>query len=166
MTRRMVLVVAISLAAIAAVAGVAVSRAGRRAHTYRLLDSLAALPLGLPLESLRRVMPWLYCPEMTHHVEHEPVCAAEADGRDVRVELPGSRIGVIEMMVFGRDMPDLVSWTSARFGTARGRCTLDDIRLAWWIAGGRVVTLTEPPPGGRARKVSIQAGDGAPLGCA
>lgn len=164
MKRRVAIGVTV-LAVAAVVAGVTVPRAQRRAHTYRLLDSLAALPLGLPLESLRRVIPWLYCPEMTHHMEHEPVCAAEADGRDVRVELPGSRIGVIEMMVFGRDMPDLVSWTEARFGAPRGRCTLDDIRLAWWFAGGRVVTLTEPPPGGRARKVAIQAGDGAPPGC-
>jgi len=149
--------------AIALVAGVLVKRAGRRAHTYQLLDSLAAVPLGMSLDAVHRAFPWLYCPESVH--EHEPVCAAEVDGRDVRLEMPDHRVGSIELMAFGRDMPDVVAWTQARLGTPHGHCTLDDTRLAWWSRSGTTVTLMEPPPGGRARELMIREGNGAPPGC-
>jgi hypothetical protein len=167
MKRPLALALAAGVAAIALVAGVLVPRTGRRARTYRLLDSLAAVPLGMPLDSLRRAFPWLYCPKMTHHVaEHILVCTAEVDGRDVRFEVPSHRVGTTEVMVFGRDMPNLVAWARARLGTPGGRCTLDDTRLAWWSLSGTTVTLTEPPPGGRARRLVIRAGGGAPPGCA
>jgi len=167
MKRRVAVAVAAGAAAIVLTAGVLMPRHRRRAHTYGLLDSLVAVPLGTPLDSLRRAFPWLYCPEMTHHfAEHIPVCTAEVDGRDVRVEVPNQRVDRIEMMVFGRDMPNLVAWARARLGTPGGRCTLDDTRLAWWSGSGTTITVTEPPPGGRARELVIRAGGGAPPGCA
>jgi len=162
--------VAVGLAAGAAIvlaAGLLMPRARRRAHTYALLDSLTALPLGTAFDSLRRVFPRLYCPEMQHHhTEELPICTAEADGRDIRFEVPDHRVGSMEVMVFGRDMTDAVAWTRSRLGAPRGHCTLDEIRVAWWNLRGATVTLTEPPPGGRARKLAIQAGGGAPPGCA
>jgi hypothetical protein len=167
MKRPVALVGAAGAVATALVAGVLAPRAARRAQTYRLLDSLAAVPLGMHLDSLRRAFPWLYCPEMTHHSEHTPVCTAEVNGRDVRFEVPDHRVGSIEVMVFGRDMSNLVTWAQARLGAPGGRCTLDYTRLAWWSRTGTTVTLTEPPPDGRARELVIRAGGGggAPPGC-
>jgi len=166
MKRPIALAVAAGAVAIALVAGVLAPRAGRPAHTYQLLDSLAAVPLGMPLDSLRRTFPWLYCPEMTHHFgEHIPVCTAEVDGRDIRVEVSEHRVGTIEVMVFGRDMPDLVAWARARLGAPHGHCTLDGARFGWWSRNGTTVTLMEPPPGGRARELVIRGGGGAPPGC-
>ena len=154
-------------AAMALAAVVLIPRERRRAHTYELLDSLAAVPPGTTLDSLRREFPWLYCPAMTHNpAEHTPVCAADADGRDVTVDMPDHRVGMIKVMVFGRDMTDVVAWAQARLGAPRGRCSLDDRPLAWWSINGTTVALTEPPPGERARELVIQAGGGAPPGCA
>jgi len=159
--------VAVGLAAIALAAGLLVPRARRRAHNYRLFDSLAAVPLGTRVDSLRLAFPWLHCPEMTDHsAEHEPVCAADADGRDVTVNAPDYRVGTIEVMVFGQDRTDLVAWAQARLGAPRGRCSLDGNPLQWWSMSGTTVTLTEPPPGSRARELVIRAGGGAPPGCA
>jgi len=167
MKRPVAVAVAAGAAAIALAAGILVPRARRHAHTDRLLDSLAAVPLGMRLDSLRRAFPWLYCPDMAHHgAEHTPVCTADADGRDVRFEVPDYRVGSIEVMVFGRDMTDLVAWARARLGAPRGRCTLDYTRLVWWSLSGTTLTLTEPPPDGRAREFAIRAGGGAPPGCA
>jgi len=167
MKRPIALAAAAGAAAIVLAAGVLMPRDRRRAHTYGLLDSLAAVPLGTPLDSLRRAFPWLYCPAMTHHpAEHTPVCAADADGRDVTVDIPDHRVSTIKVTLFGRDMTDLVAWAQARLGAPRGRCSLDDRRLAWWSMNGATVALTEPPPGGRARQLVLQAGGGAPPGCA
>ena len=74
--------------------------------------------------------------------------------------------GTIEVMVFGRDRTDLVAWAQARLGAPRGRCSLDGNPLQWWRVSGTTVTLTEPPPGSRARELVIRAGGGAPPGCA
>jgi len=158
--------VVVGLAVIAVAAGVLVPRARRRAHNYRLLDSLAAVPLGMRLDSLRLAFPWLYCPEMTDHSEHTPLCAADADGRDVTVDAPDYRVGTIAVMVFGQDRTDLGAWVQARLGAPRGRCSLDGIPLEWWSMSGTTVTLTAPPPGGPARELVIRAGGGAPPGCA
>ena len=167
MKRPVALTVAVGLAAIVLAAGVLVPRARRRAHNYRLFDSLAAVPLGMRLDSLHLAFPWLHCPEMKDHsAEHEPVCAADADGRDVTVEAPEYRVGSIALMVFGRDRTDLVAWVQARLGVARGRCSLDGNPLQWWSVSGKTVTLTEPPPGSRARELVIKAAGGAPPGCA
>ena len=167
MKRSVALAVVVVLAAIALAAGVLVPRAKRRAHSHRLLDSLAVVPLGMRLDSLRLAFPWLHCPEMTDHsAEHTPVCAADVDGRDVTVDAPDYRVGTIEVMVFGRDTTDLVAWAQARLGAPRGRCSLDGTPLEWWSVSGTTVTLTEPPPGGPARALVIQAGGGAPPGCA
>ena len=153
--------------AIVLAAGILVPRARRHAQTDRLLDSLAALPLGTSLDSLHRAFPQVYCPAMEHHhAEDLPLCTAEAEGRDIRFEVPGHRVALIEVMVFGRDMVDVVAWTRARLGAAHGHCSLGETRLAWWSLRGTSVTLTEPPPGGRARRLVIRAGGGAPLGCA
>src|SRR2546422_6166963 len=167
MYRPLAMAVAAGAVAIALASGILVPRARRHAHTDRLLDSLAALPLGMALDSLRRAFPQIYCPEMEHHgADHIPVCTVEVDGRDVRFEVPNHQVGTIEVMVFGRDMPNLVTWARARLGTPGGHCTLDDTRLVWWSLSGTTVTLTEPPPGGRARRLAIRAGRGAPPGCA
>jgi hypothetical protein len=167
MKRPVAVAVAAGAAAIVLAAGVLMPRHRRRAHTYGLLDSLAAVPLGTPLDSLRRAFPWLYCPAMTHNpAEHTPVCAADADGRDVTVDMPDHRVGMIKVMVFGRDMTDVVAWAEGRLGAPRGRCSLDHTPLAWWSMSGTTVALTEPPPGGRARELVIRAGGRAPPGCA
>jgi hypothetical protein len=166
MKRPVALALAAGAAALALAAGALVRLPGRRAHTYRLLDSLAAVPLGMTLDSLRRAFPWLYCREMKGHpADHTPVCAADADGRDVRLEVPAHRVALIAVMVFGRDMRDLVAWAQARLGVPR-HCSLEGIRVAWWSMKGTTVTLTEPPPGGRARELVIRVGGGAPPGCA
>ncbi len=167
MKRSVAIGLAAGAAAIVLAAGILMPRARRRAHTYALLDSLAALPLGTALDSLRRVFPRLYCSAMEHHhTDDLPICTAEADGRDIRFEVPDHRIGSMEVMVFGRDMTDAVAWTRSRLGVPHGHCTVDDTRLAWWSRRGTTVTLTEPPPGGRARRLAMRAGGGAPPGCA
>ena len=67
MKRSVAIGLAAGAAAIVLATGILMPRARRRAHTYALLDSLAALPLGTALDSLRRVFPRLYCPAMEHH---------------------------------------------------------------------------------------------------
>ena len=167
MKRSVAIGLAAGAAAIVLAAGILMPRARRRAHTYALLDSLAALPLGTALDSLRRVFPRLYCSAMEHHhTDDLPICTAEADGRDIRFEVPDHRIGSMEVMVFGRDRTDLVAWVQARLGAPRGRCSLDGNPLQWWRVSGTTVTVTEPPPGSRARELVIRAGGGAPPGCA
>ena len=167
MKRPIALAAGAGAAAIVLAAGILMPRARRRAHTYGLLDSLVAVPLGTPLDSLRRELPWLYRPAMTHDAgEHASRCAADVDGRDVAVDIPDQRVATISVTLFGRDMTDLVAWVEARLGAPRGRCSLGDTPLAWWSINGATVALPEPPPGEPARELVIQAGGGAPSGCA
>ncbi len=142
-------------------------RAARRAASRRLLDALAAVPLGAPLDSVRAALPSLYCSGMMHGMHgdpagHEQMCAADADGRDVNVTARDGRLAAITVVAFRRDMADVTAWARSRFGAPAGACTGDRGPMEWWVAGNRIVTVTRPVAGARSRELVIRPGPACP----
>jgi len=124
-------------------------RAARRAASRRLLDALAAVPLGAPLDSVRAALPSLYCSGMMH-------------GRDVNVTARDGRLAAITVVAFRRDMADVTAWARSRFGAPAGACTGDRGPMEWWAAGNRIVTVTRPVAGARSRELVIRPGPACP----
>ena len=165
MRRRVALVGAGVVVALSA--ALLLPRAARRAAARRLLDALAAVPLGAPLDSLHVALPSLYCSGMMHGMHgdpagHEQMCAADADGRDVNVTTRDGRLAAITVVAFGRDMADVTAWARSRLGAPAGACIGDRGPVEWWTAGDRIVTVTRAAAGARSRELVIRPGPACP----
>src|SRR5439155_1205643 len=126
----------------------------------RLVDALAAVPLGARLDSVRAALPSLYCSGMMHGMHgdpagHEQMCAADADGRDVNVTARDGRLAAITVVAFRRDMADVTAWARSRFGAPAGACTGDRGPMEWWVARNRSVTVTRPVAGAAKTSTSV-----------